>query len=135
MQKQTIEMPMQIPSRANANLHHFKRAALVQRQRKLVLSDLRFLAVHPGLPCTIELVRVAPRPLDDDNLRGALKAHRDAVAEWLGCKDDRDPQVRWLYGQRKDRRPGYTAAAITIVQGQHDCPCCGGWMLSEVDVA
>lgn len=38
--------------------------------------------------------------LDDDNLRSALKAVRDGIAEKLGI-DDRDPRVEWRYGQRK----------------------------------
>lgn len=49
---------------------------------------------------TVTLVRVAPRLLDDDNLRGALKAVRDGVADALGT-DDRDPRIQWAYQQRK----------------------------------
>lgn len=50
----------------------------------------------------VTLVRVAARALDDDNLRGALKAVRDGVADALGI-DDRDPRVTWSY--RQDRGP------------------------------
>jgi hypothetical protein len=46
------------------------------------------------------LVRIAPRALDDDNLRGALKAARDGVSDAMGV-NDRDPRVTWLYGQRR----------------------------------
>jgi hypothetical protein len=50
----------------------------------------------------IRLTRVtAPRGkiLDDDNLRGCLKAVRDGVADWLGINDN-DPRVSWHYAQR-----------------------------------
>lgn len=56
---------------------------------------------RPALPCTVVLTRVAPsNGLDGDNLAGALKGCRDAVADWLGI-DDRDPLVRWEYQQRR----------------------------------
>jgi hypothetical protein len=52
------------------------------------------------LPCVVTLTRIAPRALDDDNLRGALKATRDEVAAWL-LVDDRDPRVTWTYAERR----------------------------------
>jgi hypothetical protein len=48
----------------------------------------------------VTLTRVSPRALDDDNLRGALKSVRDAVASWLKV-DDASPLVRWDYGQER----------------------------------
>ena len=54
----------------------------------------------PGLPLEVELVRVAPRRLDSDNLTSSLKAVRDGVADWLGV-DDGDERVLWRYRQRK----------------------------------
>jgi hypothetical protein len=46
----------------------------------------------------VTITRVSPRLLDDDNLRGALKAVRDGIADALGV-DDRDERVRWRYRQ------------------------------------
>ena len=46
------------------------------------------------------LVRMSPRKLDDDNLRGAMKAVRDAIAAWVGI-DDGSARWEWCYGQRK----------------------------------
>lgn len=48
----------------------------------------------------VTMTRVAPRALDDDNLRGAFKAVRDAIADVLGS-DDRNPLIAWRYEQRK----------------------------------
>lgn len=53
------------------------------------------------LPVVVTLTRIAPSAgLDDDNLRGALKACRDGVADALGV-DDRDARVTWAYAQRR----------------------------------
>jgi hypothetical protein len=48
------------------------------------------------------LTRFAPsNGLDDDNLTGALKGVRDAVAQWLEV-DDRDrSRVRYVYEQQR----------------------------------
>lgn len=48
----------------------------------------------------VRLTRITPGELDDDNLRGALKAVRDAVAAWIGT-NDRDPLIAWEYGQER----------------------------------
>ena len=50
--------------------------------------------------CIITLTRVAPRKLDDDNLRGALKAVRDGVASALRV-DDATPLIAWRYRQEQ----------------------------------
>lgn len=82
--------------------HWRKRAA----RAKIHRIDTRMAMLQIGaqgqfqLPAVVLLTRIAPRELDDDNLRGALKAVRDGVADWLGV-DDRDKRVRWEYGQAK----------------------------------
>ncbi len=48
----------------------------------------------------ITLTRVAPRKLDDDNLRGALKAVRDGVADALRVEDN-TPLIHWEYKQEQ----------------------------------
>lgn len=54
-------------------------------------------------PVEVTLVRVAPSSgLDDDNLRGALKGVRDAVALALGRDDDRESAtLAWNYRQER----------------------------------
>jgi hypothetical protein len=49
---------------------------------------------------SVTLVRCSPgnRPMDDDNVRGSLKAVRDEVAAWLGV-DDGSPSLCWKYSQ------------------------------------
>lgn len=81
---------------------HFRaHAKRVKKERDAAAWMLKS-AMKPGLPCSVTLTRVAPsNGLDDDNLAGALKGVRDAVAQWIGV-DDRDRQtVRYIYGQRR----------------------------------
>ncbi len=63
------------------------------------------------LPCTVTLTRIAPRPLDDDNLAAAFKHIRDYVASQLvpatqanqhGRRgDDSDERITWRYAQER----------------------------------
>lgn len=54
---------------------------------------------------TIRIVRLSPREMDDDNLRGALKASRDGIAKALWI-DDGDPRIQWEYAQEKSKTYG-----------------------------
>ena len=59
-------------------------------------------------PFTVTMTRITPssRMLDDDNLRSALKAARDGIADAFGI-DDGDPRVTWEYAQRKGKPREY----------------------------
>ena len=98
-------------SSSNAREHWTKRAKRVKAERTLAAcvmrwsagmsreSAQRILSWNP----VIRLTRIAgPRgkTLDDDNLRGCLKAVRDGVADSFGIADN-DPRVSWDYAQRK----------------------------------
>ncbi len=115
-----LEVPMSLPSRGNPGSATWRdRHKLVKRQGTSTWSALVTHSKYKGdewLPCDVLLVRVAPRPLDDDNLRQSLKACRDCVADWLSLPNDRDPRVRWCYGQAVDakKRPRYQALRLVI---------------------
>lgn len=84
--------------------HWSGRARRVKRERTTVGWALHVHcgAWRPTLPCVVTLTRCAPsNGLDDDNLAGALKATRDAVAEWLGVDDGRRELVRYVPEQRR----------------------------------
>lgn len=77
----------------------------------------RWLEENPqvSLPCTIRMVRISPRVLDDDNLQTALKHVRDVLADLLipglaRGRADNDPRIRWEYEQKK----GTMSLEITI---------------------
>lgn len=73
----------------------------------------------PAPPVRVQLTRIAPRRLDDDNLRGALKAVRDGVADYLNI-DDGDARVTWEYAQATSPKPREYAVRIRILEGDND---------------
>jgi len=97
----TVTIPMRLPSVANLREHWAVKAKRSAAQRGA--ARLACNGVRPAFPVTIKLVRVSPRPLDDDNLRSAFKAIRDGVTDAVGLKDDRDPRLSWEYEQRRGR--------------------------------
>lgn len=95
-----VEIHMKTGTGLNDRKHWRVKAKGVKTER-IAVGWALVGAKRPTLPCTMLLTRVAPsRGLDDDNLVGAMKGCRDAVAEWLGI-DDRDPRVLWRYEQRR----------------------------------
>lgn len=86
-------------SESNGREHWAKKAKRVRAQRFAAALTAQAILLQP-LPVVVTLVRVAPRMLDDDNLRGALKACRDGIADAFKV-DDRDPRIKWRYGQRR----------------------------------
>lgn len=121
----SVEVPIELPSRSNdhrSNTWH-ARKKLVARQRQLVGLWLRQHA-HPGLPVTVVMTRLAARKVDQDNLRGALKAVQDEIAAWLGV-DDRDERVRFLHEQGPAPKSSGQAVRIDVHAGQPCCPACG----------
>lgn len=98
-----VTLPIRTVSESNARDGWRAHAARAKKQR--VAAYFGVLAGQGRrpivLPLVVTLTRIAPSSgLDDDNLRGALKACRDGVADALGV-DDRDARVTWLYGQRR----------------------------------
>ena len=91
-----VHLPIATVSEANRRDHWQVRRKRAKAQRQMAAA----LVPRCRLPCVVTLTRISPRLLDDDNLRQALKAVRDGVADRLGI-DDRDPRVEWRYAQRK----------------------------------
>lgn len=102
-----------LESRANA-ANGFSHAARAAKARKV--KEQRAVGARLALPLlrpfrdwsespivdwfAVRLVRIAPRPLDTDNLEAAFKALRDGMAQTFGV-DDRDPRVRYVVDQAK----------------------------------
>lgn len=99
-----IEIPIKIESTLNKREHWRKRSERARLER--VLACRWIASPRPAFPCIIRLIRIAPRELDDDNLAGGFKSVRDGIADWLGI-DDRDPRVKWRYGQTKGKPKQY----------------------------
>ena len=118
-----VELPLSLPSVANQRQHWAEKAEATKAKRDAVRLALTqcyesfewvpYRLTDKG-PLVVLLTRIAPRPLDSDNLARALKAPRDAVAEWLGV-DDGDERVTWLVDQ--ERRSKTQALRVEVFRG------------------
>jgi hypothetical protein len=114
-QLHALLIPIRTERGGNNREHHMARSRRVKAERFAVGM---FLKSHeakqgkPGLPCAVLLTRYGPntRPLDDDNLAGALKAVRDEVASWLGVDDGGD-LITWVYSQERSTQWGVGISA------------------------
>jgi hypothetical protein len=95
-----VKLPIRTVSESNSRGHWAKKAGRAKAQRNMAALVFRGMVAATPLPVTVTLVRIAPRALDDDNLRGAFKAIRDGIADAFGV-DDRDPRIEWRYAQRR----------------------------------
>lgn len=89
-------VPIKTAPGLNAREHWAVKAKRVAKERKA--THMLFPRVALPVLVVVRLVRVSPGTLDDDNLAGALKGVRDAVAFRMGL-DDRSPLVAWSYAQ------------------------------------
>ncbi|PTL79081.1 hypothetical protein [Vitiosangium sp. GDMCC 1.1324] len=98
----SIEVPVKTASTSNLREHWAARHKRTDAQKAATRRRCPEWTAGPLL--VVRLARVAPRKLDDDNLRGALKSVRDAIATWLRV-DDASPLVRWEYLQERGPTP------------------------------
>ena len=116
MSQFSVVLPIRLPSVANLREHWSAKARRTKLQRTAAQ-----LSCRPArallLPVVVVLTRVAPRPLDDDNLASAFKATRDGVADALGI-DDRDARIAWKYSQLKPDKGQPTHVRIEILEGK-----------------
>lgn len=102
MRPLSFVVPVKTASTSNLREHWAVKAKRTDAQKRAARAKCPPWTSGPLLVVT--LTRVAPRALDDDNLRGALKSVRDGVATWLKV-DDASPLVRWEYAQEKGGEP------------------------------
>lgn len=123
-----IVLPIKTVSEANGRFMTARGArakwARTARQRAEVrnLLNARIGIGPPELPVEIKLTRIAPRRLDRlENLGGALKAVKDGVADYLGCRNDEGPEISWLpHGQEKGRVREYAVRIQMATKGRDD---------------
>ncbi|AVQ81673.1 hypothetical protein C4F17_12335 [Variovorax sp. PMC12] len=103
-----VAVPVKTISTLNAREHWSKKSARAKLHRSQAALALRVACV-PRAPATavVTITRIAPRPLDGDNLQGSLKSVRDGVADWLQI-DDGSARVEWRYAQRKGAPKTYS---------------------------
>ena len=91
----------------NAREHWRDRAKRVREEHaelQILLAAHELKRERLATGCTVKMARIG-RKVDDDNLRGYLKAVRDYVAFWIlgghmGERDS-DPAIEWIYDQRQ----------------------------------
>jgi hypothetical protein len=112
MARVEVDIPIRTQSEANLREHWAIKARRVREHRLMAFVVIKAaLNGKKPLPCVVTLTRMSPRLLDDDNLRGALKATRDGIADWLGV-DDRDPLIKWEYDQQQASK--YHAVRVEV---------------------
>lgn len=106
-----------IPGEAPSSLNLREHWAAASDRAKMVRSKVRLVAPKwkSPAPLCVRLTRSGFRILDSDNLQGALKAHRDAVAAWLRI-DDASPLVEWLYEQTSTSDEKRHGVAVEVLQ-------------------
>jgi hypothetical protein len=110
-------VPVHTRSEANRSRHEawFTTKKHVDSQHLLVSSALRSRTLRCPYtpPLLVTLTRISFGHIDSDNVWGALKHVRDAVAKWLGIDDRRDDLVE--YQCKRERGPrGYHGVRIRI---------------------
>lgn len=102
----TVDLPIKTGSGLNDRKHWAVRSRETKRARGTACLLVRAKLMPWEQGCTVTLTRLSAGTLDDDNLRGAMKACRDGVADALGVQDN-DKRVKWEYAQEKCKRGAY----------------------------
>lgn len=115
-----LKVPHPLTSEGNKTDHWSMKKARSDILKFLTKLHLNNIKEPIQLPCSVTLTRVAPRKLDDDNLRTAFKHVRDTIAafifdDWRMGRKDNDPRIKWLYAQKKGEVGEY-AFEIEITQ-------------------
>ena len=108
---------MKLASELNERETWQARSARAKRQQRAVLGALANVARPTADWWRVCTTRVGLRLLDSDNLAGAAKHVRDAVATWLGTGDGVTSPVDWEVAQRKAQPYGCIVRIEPVVRG------------------
>lgn len=104
-----LRVPVKLVSESNAREHHMERHRRNKAQQAVVaaVASMVRTAQRPPSPEVggwhMRFTRVAPARLDPGNLDGSFKHVQDAIAAWLGVKNERDARyLSWVYEQRSE---------------------------------
>ena len=114
-------LPIRLVSEANNTDHWTKKRKRFRAQHDWINMRYR-LDNSPEIPesCIIVLTRIAPRELDDDNLRSSFKHCRDYIADLIrpnlapGRADD-TKLIEWNYKQEKGEPKEYAVKIEVFV--------------------
>lgn len=116
--KYVWKMPIRTVSECNVCQHWTEKKKRKDMQKIIVRSSYNKENPTIKFPCIITLTRIAPRTLDDDNLRGSLKCIRDSIADCITPglapgRADNKKGIEWMYEQKKGK-PNEYAVEIEI---------------------
>lgn len=94
------EFEIQTVSEANFREHWMTKHRRKRRQQEDFVLLYRAARIKVQLPAVITFTRISANRMDDDNLAGAFKHVRDALAREIGV-DDGDPAITWRYAQEQ----------------------------------
>lgn len=104
-------LPIKTISESNSTEHWSKKHKRHKKQQKAIW--WQFVSTKPqiSLPCTVYLIRLGKKLLDDDNLAISFKWIRDAIADNLipglaPGQADSDPRITWQYKQENAKSNG-----------------------------
>jgi len=125
MTKILFKLSIRTLSEANCSEHWSKKHKRHKEQqfyvRWALLNHFKDRKDKVNLPCTVKMIRMAPRSLDSDNLVSSFKWIRDEISECLFQEKktfcvlksgkikqikgrlDSDPRITWLYDQEKSK--------------------------------
>lgn len=117
-----VTLPLRLGSPQNGSHGHWATHAAARKKERLTaswrcygpLTECRLSLLEGEVSrLTVVIARIAPRSLDDDNLRSGCKSVRDGITDALGLKNDRDSRLSWEYEQQKGP-PKHYAVRITV---------------------
>lgn len=111
-----LHIPIRLPSLLNLR-EHWSRTIKLKQLHKMATNLVLSTKDIPSPPLTVTITRLGPRRLDDDNLAGACKYIRDAIANKVGI-DDGSSQYTWIYKQAISRIYGID---VEIVSRLEEC--------------
>ncbi len=96
---------LRLASQSNAREHWTKTYKNKKTQHHIAALGMQGLnpIEYLGSELRVTLTRIGPRALDDDNIYGAWKFIRDAIAQciWGGRMGQRDNLAQWVYEQKR----------------------------------
>jgi hypothetical protein len=139
-----IEIPLQTISELNVREHWRVGHLRHKGQKFLVKTYLTNYNVPRMVPVIVTMVRIGKKKLDSDNLQGAFKYVRDAVADYFfpglaAGRADENEEMHWRYDQEIGN-PGtklildwdlnehpWMALKEGRLEGNEGCPYCEEW--------
>jgi hypothetical protein len=100
-----IRIPIRTVSEANQREHWRVRNQRTGEHRALATMFVNRSKVPGRKPARVLLRRVGAKLLDDDNLRGSMKACRDGIADAFQTDDSPTSGIEWQYDQRRGKPP------------------------------